>query len=376
MLERDLLQYMHRHETEIIGDLTELVLAESATYSRDKVLLCGEVLKGIVKKRLDLKPAQEYPQEQFGNHMYYELGKGDSRIMCIGHYDTVWESNAPELCTVGNELHGPGVYDMKAGIITMIWALKACHDLGIELRHKVGMFFNCDEEMGSFTSKSIIWERAKGCRCCFVLEPSSGTGAVTTARKGCSDYVVNIYGRASHAGAAHAEGRNAIAEMARLVTYLESLTDYDRGTTFNVGVCSGGSRACIVPDFATFTVNCRYINMEERQRCYDIVHGLQSSREGIRVEAHGEMGQPPLLETPENMELYRLVQEAGKAIGLEIDKQFGGGTSNANDVAMVGVPVIDGMGPAGRGAHASDECIYLDQFLPRIAMFATVLERI
>ena len=134
------------------------------------------------------------------------------------------------------------------------------------------MFFNCDEEMGSFTSKSIVWELAKGCRCCFVMEPSSAAGAVTTARKGCSDYVVNIYGRSSHAGAAHAEGRNAIAEMAKLVTYLESLTDYSIGTTFNVGVCSGGSRACMVPDFATFTVNCRYTSMEDRQRCYDIGH--------------------------------------------------------------------------------------------------------
>lgn len=372
----EFLRYMQDHEAEIMGDLTELVLAESATYSRDKVLHCGEVLKSIVKKRLGLEPVQEYPQEQFGNHIYYELGEGTSRIMCIGHYDTVWEKNAPDFRTEGNELHGPGVYDMKAGIITMIWALKACRDLGVRLRHRVGMFFNCDEEMGSFTSKSIIWERAKGCRCCFVLEPSSAVGAVTTARKGCSDYVVNIYGRASHAGAAHAEGRNAIAEMARLVTYLESLTNYDLGTTFNVGVCSGGSRACIVPDFATFTVNCRYTSMEERQRCYDIVYGLRPSREGIRVEAHGEMGQPPLLETPENAELYQLVREAGAAFGLDIGKQFGGGTSNANDVAMVNVPVIDGMGPAGRGAHASDECIYLDQFLPRIAMFTAVLEKI
>lgn len=370
------LNYVNAHQAEIMSDLTKLVLAESPTYQKEKVLACGEIVKEIFRERLGVEPVQEYPQEIFGNHLYYEIGQGEKGLLLIGHYDTVWETDAPQWRQEGNELHGPGVFDMKAGIIIGVWALKAGFELGILPQQTIGFFLNTDEEMGSKTSRWEIQRIAKEYKAAIVLEPGGAHGEVTTARKGCTDYLVNFYGRSAHCGANHADGRNAIREMAHQIEYLESLTDYELGTTFNVGTCEGGSRPCMVPAFASFHVNCRYTTPEEAQRCYDIVHGLKPKFPDIRIEAVGEVGHLPMTEGGINAALYRAVQEAGAELDMTIGRQYSGGTSNANDVAGIGVPVIDGMGAAGRGAHAQDECIYLDQFLPRIALLMNTIRRL
>lgn len=370
------LSYVEAHRDEIMSDLTKLVLAESPTYQKEKVLACGEVVKSIFRERLSAEPVQEYPQEIYGNHLYYEIGSGNKGLLLIGHYDTVWEKDAPQWRQEGNELHGPGVYDMKAGIIIGIWAVKAGLELGIISKQTIGFFLNTDEEMGSATSRWEIQRIAKGYQRAIVLEPGDEHGEVTTGRKGCTDYLVNFYGRSAHCGSNHADGRNAIREMAWQIEYLESLTDYALGTTFNVGSCEGGGRPCMVPAFASFHVNCRYTTPEEAQRCYDIVHGLTPKYPDIRIETVGDIGHLPMEENEANTRLYQLVRKAGAELDMDIGRKFSGGTSNANDVAGVGVPVIDGMGAPGRGAHAQDECIYLDQFLPRIALLTNVIHQL
>ena len=167
--------------------------------------------------------------------MKFEFGQGDGTVLLIGHYDTVCPIGSMELRQEGNELHGPGVLDMKSGLVSAIWSMKAYRDLGIDPGKCLRMVINGDEEIRSPESSSIICEQAQGCKAALVCEPCTSNGDLKTGRKGSIGFEVTIHGKATHAGNNHKGGINAIEEMAREIQYVHSLTDYEAGTTLNVG---------------------------------------------------------------------------------------------------------------------------------------------
>ncbi len=374
-MEQKLLAYLKEHEAEIFADLKELVLAEASTSDIDQLAHIREVLSRMIKERTG---SDTFVYEAKGGHnpMKFEFGQGDGTVLLIGHYDTVCPIGSMELRQEGNELHGPGVLDMKSGLVSAIWSMKAYKDLGIDPGKCLRMVINGDEEIRSPESSSIICEQAQGCKAALVCEPCTSNGDLKTGRKGSIGFEITIHGKATHAGNNHKGGINAIEEMAREIQYVHSLTDYEAGTTLNVGICSGGTKANVVPDLASYTVDCRYMKMSEGERIRGLLTNLAVSVPGTTREVAVDEGMPPMEQTPGNLGLYELAAQCGEKLGLSFSHQFVGGGSDGNKVSAMGVPTLDGLGAWGDGAHAVNEHILIDQYVPRIALLASLILKI
>ena len=369
-------KFLEDNKKQIFDDLILSVEADSPTNNKELADNCAKVLCGIVENRLGVTP-QVFKQENCGDHMLFKLNEGASkRVLFVGHYDTVWDKGSLEIKYDGNKLYGPGVYDMKSGLISAIWAAKALAEAG-ELSVELNLLFNSDEEVGSPTSKPIIADIAKGTHATLIGEPSEAvTGKLKTARKGSAFYTVNIIGKAAHAGNDHKGGINAIEEMARQVQYLHTLTDYEVGTTLSVGTCVGGTKTNVVPPDASFTVDVRYLKMSEATRINELIHAIKPSLSGASVTIDGSIGMPPLEATEQNKLLYTKAVEAGNAVGIKIDECIAGGASDGNAVSAMGIPTIDGLGAVGEGLHAHNEHIYTDMYIDRIALLAELVKRL
>ena len=225
-MEQKILAYLKEHETEIFEDLKSLVLTEASTSDIEALAKVREKLVMLIKERTG-EDSFVYEAENGHCPVRFQYGKGTEKILFIGHYDTVHLIGALKYYTEGNELHGPGVYDMKGGLISAIWTVKAYKDLGLDPGKRLEFIFNGDEETGSAESTDIICELAKDAKAALVCEPCTANGDLKTGRKGLVRFTVRIHGKASHAGNAHKEGINAIEELAHEILAIQKLTDYE-----------------------------------------------------------------------------------------------------------------------------------------------------
>jgi len=374
-MEQKVLSYYKEHEAQIFEDLKTLALAEASTSDLDALKLCRKVLERLITERTGEEP---YVYETEGGHdvVRFTYGCGEEKVVLVGHYDTVHPIGSLDYHVDGNKLYGPGVYDMKGGLISAIWAVKAYKELGIDPGKKLVFVFNGDEETGSKDSNDIICELAKDAKAALVCEPCTGNGDLKTGRKGTMGFIVTIHGKAAHAGNAHKDGINALEEMAHEILYIQSLTDYEAGTTVNVGVAEGGTKTNVVPDTAVFRVDCRFKSMSERQRVIDGICSLETKVPGVTREVQVNYGKLPMEETEGNMALFALAKKCGEKLGLEFSHQFVGGGSDGNAISAMGVPTLDGIGAAGDHAHSPKEHILIDQFLPRMALLASLIPMI
>ena len=374
-MEQKILSYYKEHEAQIFEDLKTLTMAEASTSVLDALVLCRKVLERLIKERTGEEP---YVYETEGGHdvVRFEYGNGEEKVVLVGHYDTVHPIGSLEYYVDGNELHGPGVYDMKGGLISAIWAVKAYRDLGIDPGKKLVFVFNGDEETGSKDSSDIICELAAGAKAALICEPCTGNGDLKTGRKGTMGFEVTLHGKAAHAGNAHKDGINALEEMAHEILYIQTLTDYEAGTTVNVGVAEGGTKTNVVPDTAVFRVDCRFKSMAERQRVIDAICNMETTVPGATREVKLNYGKVPMEETEGNMALFALAKTCGEKLGLKFDHQFVGGGSDGNQISAMGIPTLDGVGAAGDHAHSPKEYILIDQFLPRMALLASLIPMI
>ena len=356
--------YFATHREELISDLLELVKAESPTGNREYVNRCCDTLCAIMKKRLGAE-GERYPQDEFGDHVMFKIGDGKRNFFIIGHYDTVWPvGNSMRIVYEGNTVKGPGVFDMKYGIISSIWSLKAIFDLKLPFDKTVYMFFNSDEEVGSPTSKELIIDKAKPCEAALVLEPSTN-GNLKTERKGVGIVDVHITGLASHSGSNYEAGISAIDEASKIIRYLHSLTNLEKGTTVNVGVINGGSARNVVAAECKLLVDFRVKTAEECEKLLANFNAIKPSREGITVKVNGELNRPPMEKTKGNIALYKKLAEVAGNMEIEIHEMASGGGSDGNFTSALGVPTIDGMGAVGDGGHALSEHIVVDKSIER-----------
>ena len=253
-MEQKILAYLKEHEAEIFEDLKTLVLAEASTSDIEALAETRKVLERLITERTGAE-TYVYKREHGHDPVRFEIGEGEEKILLIGHYDTVHLIGSLKYYAEGNKLYGPGVSDMKSGLISAIWTAKAYKDLGIDPGKRLVFLFNGDEETGSHESSDIICELAKDAKAALVCEPCVGNGNLKTGRKGNIKFNVTIHGKAAHAGNAHQDGVNAIEEMAHEVLEIQKLTDYEAGTTVNVGVCGGGTKVNVVPASAQFSVD-------------------------------------------------------------------------------------------------------------------------
>lgn len=300
-------------------------------------------------------------------------------LLLLGHMDTVHPVGtlASRPFTVrGDRAEGPGIYDMKAGLVVMVEALARLGATGSAPRRPVTILITCDEEAGSGTSRGLIETEGRGAEAVLVLEPPLPDGAAKTARKGVAIYNLYTTGRPAHAGIEPERGVSAVVEMAHQILRIMALADPARGTTINVGVVHGGTASNVIPERAQAEIDVRFSTAAELRRVDAGLRALTPVLEGAGVEITGGENRPPLERTDGVVELYGRVRAIAAELGFELGEGSTGGGSDGCYTAALGVPTLDGLGVGGGGAHATDEHIVVSDLPRRIALLVRLLERL
>jgi glutamate carboxypeptidase len=307
-----------------------------------------------------------------GDHLRAELPGEGERLLLIGHTDTVWPEGTRERMPFrveGDRAYGPGIYDMKGCLVVMLAAIEQAGPGRRPLR----VFLTADEEQGSRSARAALREAAEGVAAAFVVEPPTAEGRLKTSRKGLGRFRVSIEGRPAHAGTNLLDGASAIEELAHQIIRLHALTDHEQGISVNVGVINGGTRENVVAAFAEASLDVRVARRADLEHVEQALRSLAPTLDGTSIEVTGDWTRPPLEPTPASSMLFAKAQEHGRALGLEIREASSGGGSDANLVGALGVPVLDGLGIQGGGAHAYDEHVQLSSLEPRSALLARLL---
>src|SRR5487761_276629 len=283
-------------------------------------------------------------------------------ILMLGHTDTVWAlgtlSRMP-FCIRNGRAFGPGVLDMKSGIVCGLWALRALRELKIEPRCPVRFFLNSDEETGSRTFRAQLERAAEG-------------GALKTARKGVGEFQIAVHGRSAHAGIEPETGINAISELARQLLRIESFARPHPGLTINTGVIEGGTRPNVVPEYASATIDVRIPRPRDGATIERKIRALKPIAPEARITVIGSINRPPM-ERRVSQHLFRKAQEVGFQLGMRLEEASTGGGSDGNFAAALGVPTLDGLGGVGGGAHARSEHIMVRELPRRAALLAALI---
>jgi glutamate carboxypeptidase len=296
--------------------------------------------------------------------------------MLLGHCDTVWPHGTLASMPVardGHRLAGPGVFDMKGGLVLMLYALQALQALGQHPPLTPVVVINSDEEIGSPESTRHIQRLTQAVHRVFVLEPGFGPqGHLKTARKGVLRFAVTVQGKAAHAGLAPQEGVSAILELSHVIQQLFALNDWDHGLSVNVGQVSGGTRPNVIAHEAQAVVDVRVPTVADAERISAAILGLRATLPGAVVKVERVSASLPLEPTERNQRLWQQAQAAGRLLGLELESVAVGGASDGNTTSQF-TATLDGLGPIGDGAHAAHEHILVDRLPDRAALLALLL---
>ena len=371
-----LTDYCRQHEGWLIETIEALVRIESPTDDKAAVDRCGQELE---RRLRELGARTQFSSQAVaGNHLRAEFGSGEGQVLLLGHFDTVWpigQLAQMPLVREGDQLRGPGVLDMKAGIalgMLAVRALLATATPGV----RVVMLWTTDEETGSATSRALLEDEARRSRAVLVLEPALPGGALKTTRKGCGQYEVVVRGEAAHAGVDPGKGISAIRELARQVLAIETLQDLSRGVSVNVGLVSGGTRANVVASEARAIVDVRAPSLADAEHVDRAMRALTPHLRGATIEVRGGFERPPMERTAGVASLYRIAETVAAELHQAIDEGGTGGGSDGNFCAALGVPTLDGLGALGAGAHALHEHVTISGLVPRAAFLSALLSRL
>jgi glutamate carboxypeptidase len=359
-----------------IALIQRLVAIESPSTDKDAVDRLGDVVAAELR-RLGAEVAVE-ARRHAGDIVVGRWGAAtrEPGILTLCHMDTVYEVGtlARQPCqVVDSRLMGPGTLDMKASIGMLLTAVGLLRARGRWPNRPITALFTSDEETGSDHSRGLIEGLAREAGLVLCLEPCLPDGALKTWRKGVGDFDLTVRGRAAHAGADHERGRNAIEELAHHVLAIQRLTDYAKGTTVNVGVIAGGTRSNVVPDEARAKIDMRVMTAEEGERITQWMQSLTPIVDGTTVEVMGGINRPPMPRDATMAATFARARAIAAGLGLVLTEGGTGGGSDANFVAPLGVPVLDGLGAQGNGAHSEREHIKLSSLAERTALIAALL---
>ena len=375
---RLLRSWLEEREPEMTALLERLVRAESpstdpAAQQTAFTILAGELAAlGYVVRRI----------RGFGtgDHLYARPRSRKRAApfqLVIGHMDTVWPVGTLERMPVrreGDSLFGPGTHDMKAGLVQLVFALRALQELGLVPKVAPVVFLNSDEEIGSTSSERVLHRLGRGADRAFVLEAGEGDeGRLKIARKGVGRFELTVRGRAAHVGTSFEEGVSAILELSNQIPRLFALNDPKRGITVNVGTVDGGLLPNVVAPEARATIGVRVPTAAAEAEVERAIRGLRPTLSGTTLEITGGMGRPPMDATPRNRRLLATAQRLGRRLGLELgDAGVVGGASDANTTSLY-TATLDGLGPIGDGGHAADEHVSIASIPARSALLALLL---
>ena len=321
-----------------------------------------------------------YLSRTTGNHLRAEfrfVPRPRGQILLLAHMDTVWSSGTLARMPFrirNGRAYGPGVFDMKAGIVMGLYALAALRSQGIPISKKVVMLLNADEEIGSPSSRPVTEREARRSEVALVLEPAFGQrGALKTARKGTGEFEIRVHGRAAHAGLDPEKGVSAVLELSRQLIVIESLADRTRGITFNPGIIRGGTRGNVIPEHASATVDVRVLRAADQALVERKLRSLRPFHRNARLEVTGGFNRPPLELSQAVAALFARARRLAKPLGIALSEATVGGGSDGNFTAALGVPTLDGLGAVGDGAHAAHEHLVITEFIRRTALLAHLI---
>jgi len=359
---------------DLVALIKRLVEIESPSTNKAAVDRVGVVVAEELR-RLGARVTID-EQTTTGNHVIGNWGVGPEGILVMCHMDTVYDLGtlAHQPCyEKDGKLLGPGVVDMKASIAMALTALATLKGKRLWPDRPITALFTSDEEVGSDASRPLIEKLAQESALVLCLEPCLPDGSLKTWRKGVGNFEIGARGKGAHAGADHETGRNAIEELAHHVLAMQKLTDYKRGTTLNVGVIGGGSRSNVVPHEARAHVDMRVLTPEEAERITHWMQSLKPVLDGTSLEVRGGLNRPPMPRDERMIATFKRAQAIAANLGIKIGEGGTGGGSDANFVAPLGVPVLDGLGALGNGAHSEREHIVIANLPERTALLAGII---
>jgi glutamate carboxypeptidase len=374
-----ILEHLGRQHQAMVGLLAELVNIESGSYNKGGVDAVEDRLRAWLEAAGIA--CEQFPNERFGNCMAARLpggGGGNRPIILMGHCDTVFPDGTVARRPFridGNQAFGPGVADMKAGLVMNTFVLDALRRFGAPWP-TTGLY-TADEEIASPSSRPIIEAEAKGARAVFNAEPGRPSGNLVSRRKGAAFIELEVTGRASHSGAAHAQGVSAIEAMARKIQRLHKLTDYDLGTTVNVGLVQGGQSVNTVAPRATAGIDVRFPTLNIMEKILGEVREICNCCElpGSENRILREGNFLPLEQDQASRELLDLYARSASGLGMQISGEATGGSADSGFTAALGTPTLCGTGPVGGNAHTDDEWCRIDTMVPRAqALALTILQ--
>ena len=373
-----LLRLLRPSLPEMLSVLRTFVLAESPSLEKAPADRCCAIVAAAWRKHG--ARVERLAQKHRGDHLRIiwqpRKSRAEGQLLVLGHYDTVYATGTlakmPFRLSAG-KAYGPGTFDMKAGIMQALFALKALRQTRTPLRKRIVFLWTSDEEIGSDSSRKLIEAEARRSDAVFVLEPSFGPrGLLKTARKGVGEAEIIVHGRASHAGLAPQEGVNAVHELARQIERLQRWNDLRRGISVNADIIEGGTRVNVIAERARAVVDLRALRLADMRRLEQRLRALRPLTRGARLEIHGGFNRAPM-ERKVSAALFSRAKSLAAQMGLSIGECVAGGGSDGNLTAAQGVPTLDGLGAVGDGAHSAHEYAVVRAMPERAALLAALL---
>jgi glutamate carboxypeptidase len=365
-------------QAEMIQKISELVSIESPSNNKTGVDCAVSLVTGWCESeqgRIKL-----HRQSEFGDLLEVSFGRQNasspSPLLLLGHLDTVWEMGTIQEMPYqknGNRISGPGILDMKAGVVMALTAIQILRELKAPGR-PVKLLLHSDEEIGSPVSRAVTENVARQCDAVYVLEPAHGRkGAFKTARKGVGHYRLEVSGVAAHSGVDFSAGHSAILELARQIERISRLTNHGTGITVNPGVIGGGTLRNVVAANAWAEIDVRTSTLRDAARIDSAMRGLRAIDKSCKLRVSGGVNRPPMERTKGTAALFRRAQYLASALGFALDEASTGGGSDGNFTSALGIPTLDGIGAVGAGAHAAHEHILTEHLTPRTALLAAMM---
>lgn len=372
----EILEYFELRQGAILDSIHEIVEVESPSYNVDKSKAVVELIENAARSiELDLS-IEKIPAEGYGEHLLIRAFPSDAKnFFLLGHSDTVHPIGtklANPTRVEGGKFYGCGIFDMKANIVLMLEALLFFAETGNKPARPITILLSCDEEVGSHTGRELVEREAANAHACFVFEPSFN-GKVKTGRKGTGMFKLRTHGMPAHAGLEPEKGASAILEISRQIEKLHQLNDIEKGTTVNVCTIKGGTATNVIPEHAACDIDVRFSTIEEAARIENSLRNLRPFDDRVSVEVLGEINRPPMERTDAVVELYEKARDLAAGFNYDLGEIRVGGASDGNFVAALGVPVLDGLGIAGAGAHTLHEHILVNDVVKRATLVTLLL---
>ncbi|MCG7344247.1 M20 family metallopeptidase [Sporosarcina sp. ACRSL] len=373
-------EYLQTKQTEMLQLLEKLVNIDSGSTHKEGIDEVGGILKSLYEELGFEVEVIEEPKN--GNNMVITYqGNDNPTMLAVAHMDTVFRvgtASERPFTINGDRAYGPGVIDMKASQVALLYALKALKEKNPTALEKIQIILNGDEEIGSSTSRPLIEKYSEGKKYALIMEPARKDGSLVTARRGGGRYSVYVKGKAAHSGVEPQNGISAIEELAHKIIKLHALTNHEEGISVSVGIIEGGESVNTIAPTAVAHVDVRITYIEQAEVLDQKIKEICATSDvaGTSIELEGGINRPPMVKNQQTIDLLEIIKETGEELGIKVTDVATGGGSDASFTSAMGVATIDGLGPVGGNTHNEDEYLEIPTLVERTSLLAEVIRKL